>query len=178
MLKTLCRPVARIGRASDSKSGCWGFESLLACHFFFMSSADIADFRVDVDFRLLPLLNGVRWDGYFEKKTHPKSLKKTQAADENGSGTGASAEQGSVQPVVKKSYTPASKPTVAKEKTVIDKSVQFLREVKVELKKVAWPSKKQTMGSTAVVLVIVAIISLFLGVVDAGLSGLIRAVLQ
>ena len=22
------------GRASDSKSGCWGFESLLACHNF------------------------------------------------------------------------------------------------------------------------------------------------
>ena len=28
-----CRPVARIGRAPDSKSGCWGFESLLACQF-------------------------------------------------------------------------------------------------------------------------------------------------
>jgi hypothetical protein len=23
------------GRAPDSKSGCWGFESLLACHFYF-----------------------------------------------------------------------------------------------------------------------------------------------
>jgi hypothetical protein len=27
-----CRPVALIGRASDSKSEGWGFESLLACH--------------------------------------------------------------------------------------------------------------------------------------------------
>jgi hypothetical protein len=27
------RPVALIGRAPDSKSGCWGFESLLACHY-------------------------------------------------------------------------------------------------------------------------------------------------
>ena len=80
--------------------------------------------------------------------------------------------------MVKKTYTPVSKPTVAKEKTFIDKGIQFLREVKVELKKVTWPSKKQTMGSTVVVLVIVTIISLFLGVVDAGLSGLIRAVLQ
>ncbi|WP_319524422.1 preprotein translocase subunit SecE [uncultured Desulfosarcina sp.] len=79
---------------------------------------------------------------------------------------------------MKKTYTPASKPAVAKEKNFIDKSLQFLREVKVELKKVTWPSRKQTMGSTVVVLVIVAIISLFLGVVDAGLSGLIRAVLQ
>jgi len=88
------------------------------------------------------------------------------------------AGQAPAQPVVKKTYTPASKPAVVKEKNFIDKSIQFLREVKVELKKVTWPSRKQTMGSTVVVLVIVAIISLFLGVVDAGLSGLIRAVLQ
>ena len=31
------RPVALIGRAPDSKSGGWGFESLLACHFIFFS---------------------------------------------------------------------------------------------------------------------------------------------
>jgi|APCry1669188910_1035180.scaffolds.fasta_scaffold17590_1 hypothetical protein len=27
------RPVALMDRAPDSKSGCWGFKSLLACHF-------------------------------------------------------------------------------------------------------------------------------------------------
>ncbi len=79
---------------------------------------------------------------------------------------------------MKKTYTPVSKPTAVKEKNFIDKGLQFLREVKVELKKVTWPSRKQTMGSTVVVLVIVTIISLFLGIVDAGLAGLIRAVLQ
>ncbi|MFO7965385.1 MAG: preprotein translocase subunit SecE [Desulfobacterales bacterium] len=63
-------------------------------------------------------------------------------------------------------------------KAGFEKSVQFLREVKVELKKVAWPSRKQTIGSTAVVLVLVLIISAFLGLVDFGLSGLIRQVLQ
>ncbi len=83
-----------------------------------------------------------------------------------------------MQPVAKKSYTPTVKAPVAKEKNFIDKSVQFLREVKVELKKVTWPSRKQTMGSTVVVIVLVTIISLFLGLVDAGLGGLIRAVLQ
>ena len=57
-------------------------------------------------------------------------------------------------------------------------TMQFLREVKVELKKVTWPSRKQTIGSTAVVLALVMIISLFLGVVDVGLSNLIRIVLQ
>jgi len=60
----------------------------------------------------------------------------------------------------------------------IDKGLQFLREVKVELKKVTWPTRKQTLGSTVVVIILVMIISLFLGVVDLGLSNVIRVVFQ
>jgi preprotein translocase subunit SecE len=112
------------------------------------------------------------------KKDPKRKIKKTQSANEVDLEPNSPGDQAKAKPAVKKTYTPASKPAVAKEKNVIDKSLQFLREVKVELKKVTWPSRKQTMGSTVVVLVIVAIISLFLGVVDAGLSGLIRAVLQ
>jgi preprotein translocase subunit SecE len=55
--------------------------------------------------------------------------------------------------------------------------IQFFREVKVELTKVTWPSRKQTIGSTVVVIVFVFIISLFLGVVDVGLSSLVRLIL-
>jgi len=61
---------------------------------------------------------------------------------------------------------------------VFTRSVQFLREVKIELKKVTWPSRKQTMGSTLVVIVLVSIISVFLGIVDIGLSTVIRAVFK
>ena len=60
----------------------------------------------------------------------------------------------------------------------LQKGIQFLREVKVELKKVTWPSRKQTIGSTVVVIILVLIVSLFLGVVDIGLSNLVRVVLQ
>lgn len=63
-------------------------------------------------------------------------------------------------------------------KGFIDKTLQFLREVKVELKKVTWPTRKQTLGSTAIVILLVMIISLFLGIVDIGLSNLIRVVLN
>lgn len=63
-------------------------------------------------------------------------------------------------------------------KNIFDKGLQFLREVKVELKKVTWPSRKQTMGSTIVVIILVIAISLFLGLVDIGLSSLIRLVLN
>ena len=113
-----------------------------------------------------------------KKKDPSKKPKKTQYADDAGQDQNVPGGQGKPPAVVKKAYTPVSKAAVVKEKNVIDKSIQFLREVKVELKKVTWPSRKQTMGSTVVVLVIVSIISIFLGVVDAGLSGLIRAVLQ
>lgn len=63
-------------------------------------------------------------------------------------------------------------------KNVIDKSLQFLREVKVELKKVTWPTRKQTVGSTIVVIVLVLIFSAFLGGIDIGLSSLVQLVLQ
>ena len=58
------------------------------------------------------------------------------------------------------------------------RTTQFLREVKIELKKVTWPSRKETLASTAVVIIIVVIISSFLGLVDMGLSSLIRFVLR
>jgi preprotein translocase subunit SecE len=87
--------------------------------------------------------------------------------------------------VKKKAQLPQKKtqatPTVAagKPKTnFLNSAIQFLREVKVELKKVTWPSRKQTIGSTVVVIALVMLISLFLGVVDIGLSNLIRIVLQ
>ena len=70
--------------------------------------------------------------------------------------------------------TVATKP----KENIISKSIQFLREVKVELKKVAWPTRKQTFGSTLVVIILVTIIAFFLGAVDIGLSSLVKLVLR
>lgn len=50
------------------------------------------------------------------------------------------------------------------------KLTTFLAEVKEELKKVTWPSKDDTVGTTAVVIVLVIVIAVFLGIVDVGLS--------
>jgi preprotein translocase subunit SecE len=78
-----------------------------------------------------------------------------------------------------KKQVPAAPAVATKPKdNIFSKSAQFLREVKVELKKVTWPSRKQTIGSTVVVIALVMLISLFLGVVDFGISSLIRIVLQ
>ena len=45
-------------------------------------------------------------------------------------------------------------------------TVQFLKEVRVELKKVTWPQRKEIIGSTAVVIVASVLVSFFLGFVD------------
>jgi preprotein translocase subunit SecE len=55
---------------------------------------------------------------------------------------------------------------------------QFFREVRVELKKVTWPSRKETIASTSVVLITVILIAFFLGIVDLGLSRLIKIFLD
>ncbi len=83
------------------------------------------------------------------------------------------------QTVQAKKTSQVTRVVPAKTKTnFFNSTVQFLREVKIELKKVTWPSRKQTIGSTVVVIVLIILISLFLGSVDIGLSSLMRAVLQ
>jgi preprotein translocase subunit SecE len=60
----------------------------------------------------------------------------------------------------------------------LESAKQFLREVKTELKKVTWPSRKDTLSGTVVVLVAVFVIAIFLGIVDSGLSNLIKGLLK
>ena len=60
---------------------------------------------------------------------------------------------------------------------MFEKVVQFLKEVQIELKKVVWPTRKYTIASTTVVLILVIIIAIFLWLVDFGLSRIIRAIL-
>lgn len=67
--------------------------------------------------------------------------------------------------------------TVVNDPNVFQKGMTFLREVKVELKKVTWPTRKQTTGTTIVVIIFVFIVAAFLGLFDFGLSKLVQAVL-
>jgi preprotein translocase subunit SecE len=50
----------------------------------------------------------------------------------------------------------------------------YLREVVYELKKVVWPSRKQTIGTTAIVVIVVMIFGIYLGIVDAIFSHIMR----
>ena len=57
-------------------------------------------------------------------------------------------------------------------------TVQFLREVWVELKKVNWPQRKEVMGSTAVVILASFIVAFFLGAVDLVLQKVLALVIR
>lgn len=61
---------------------------------------------------------------------------------------------------------------------VREQTVQFLRDVRSELRKVTFPSRKETLASTVVVLVVVFIIAVYLGVVDFVLSLVLSSILK
>ena len=54
---------------------------------------------------------------------------------------------------------------------------KWMRELKSELKKVQWPSSKQTVNNTVIVIACVAVVGVFIWVFDALASGVISAIL-
>ena len=48
------------------------------------------------------------------------------------------------------------------------------RDMRGEMKKVVWPSKKQTTNNTAVVLAFMVVMAIIIGLFDTGLSALIQ----
>ena len=54
----------------------------------------------------------------------------------------------------------------------------FLQEFRTEMKKVSWPARKETLSSTAVVIVTVLIIVAFLGLVDFALGRIVQSVMS
>ena len=60
---------------------------------------------------------------------------------------------------------------------MIQKIKNFFREVKVEAKKVNYPSREELIGSTWVVIVTVMVVSLFLGAIDFTLGRLVNYII-
>ena len=113
--------------------------------------------------------------------------KKDQSTDKKLKGTEAvkkaAAKPAALKPakpkktdIAKKTDTPKKAVRKPGETSIVwvDTSRSYLREVVFELKKVVWPSRKETLGSTAVVLTIVGLVAVFLGIVDIILSRLVK----
>ena len=60
---------------------------------------------------------------------------------------------------------------------VLAKTKNFIDEVKTELGKVTWPTRKETVATTWVVVVIIFLISLYLGACDVVLAKLMKLIL-
>jgi preprotein translocase subunit SecE len=59
----------------------------------------------------------------------------------------------------------------------IGSPVEFLRQVRQEVGKVTWPTRRETAVTTGMVLLMVAATALFFFLVDFGLGRLVRLVL-
>ena len=55
---------------------------------------------------------------------------------------------------------------------------EFFDQSKVEMKKVTWPSRKETITTSVAVLVLAVVMAIFLGLVDLGLAKAIEAILS
>jgi len=61
---------------------------------------------------------------------------------------------------------------------VNNKVAEFLQQVKGELQKVTWPTRKETYGSTVVVIMLVLIAAVYFWIVDSALSALIKTLVS
>nr|NJM02539.1 preprotein translocase subunit SecE [Desulfobacula sp.] len=117
-------------------------------------------------------------------KKKPDSEKKRKKIDSENS---ADSEAGSAKNSISKAAVVASPMKAKQDKNLpeiqtgdsnfIQKAIDFLTEVKVELKKVTWPTRKQITGTTIVVIIFVFVVAAFLGLFDFGLAKLVQVVL-
>jgi preprotein translocase subunit SecE len=60
----------------------------------------------------------------------------------------------------------------------VRRATEFFEESWQELKKVHWPSRKETYAATAVVIIVVILVSIYLAIVDFGLTKAIQAIVD
>jgi len=69
---------------------------------------------------------------------------------------------------------PAARPAL-RAPVIVEPIARYLREVRTELMRVDWPSRKELTGATAIVLVLLVALALFLGAADYIFTVVIRA---
>ena len=62
-------------------------------------------------------------------------------------------------------------------KSIIEGSKNFFSDVKIETRKVTFPSKEDTIGTTTVVFVLVLIATIYMWILDVSLSSVITKIL-
>jgi len=112
------------------------------------------------------------------QKKKPQGEKRKRVAGSNGDAGSAVRSTTAGKSVQALSATTVEKSVGSpRASNFIARASEFFREVKVELKKVVWPTRKQTTGTTVVVIIFVFVVAVFLGVFDYSLSKLVQVVL-
>ena len=120
-----------------------------------------------------------------KKKTRRKksSVRKPQVAfdagipkEKSGLATGSQRAEIPIAPS-KKDISRKEETGVFKPKKYYLIARQFLAEARIELKKVTWPTRKELLSTTAVVILLVLLVAFFLGIVDLGLVKIIKNVI-
>ena len=120
-----------------------------------------------------------------KKKKRPSRKKNRSEVKAQPAQTEVSAPSEQKRPIVAAVQSPSKREPAKKESEkrveerkspfrYIQVALQFLRESRSELKKVKWPTRKELLASTAMVIFLVLVISLFLGLIDFGLIKIIR----
>lgn len=55
---------------------------------------------------------------------------------------------------------------------------KFLREVKVEMKKVTWPTKDSVVKMTSLVIIVSLIVGIYIGIVDVALAKVMEVIVN
>lgn len=61
---------------------------------------------------------------------------------------------------------------------ILAKPVNFINEVRSELRKVAWSTRKELLASTVLVITVTVIMTIFIGIVDLVLSRFLSVVFK
>ncbi len=73
---------------------------------------------------------------------------------------------------------PAEKKPAEKKPGVFARLKKYFRDTKSEVKKVAWPTKQQTINNTGVVIACIVVVGAFIGVLDAVFTFGLQALLK
>ena len=61
---------------------------------------------------------------------------------------------------------------------ILAKPINFFNEVRSELSKVSWSTRKELMASTVLVITVTVILTVFIGIVDLALSRFLSVVFK
>jgi preprotein translocase subunit SecE len=111
------------------------------------------------------------------KKSVSKPTQKIPVKSDNGSIQAVKETKKKISPTIVKREPEKKREEKGTPLKYIRVAGQFLREARMELKKVKWPTRKELLASTAMVLFLILVVSLFLGLIDFGLIRAIRTII-